>query len=103
MSSHNTHSNNHTDMSQEPTPSGTATAEPKDDEAITADSFEKSSRRQRLKKLCKSPAVESYEKNVSKEHKDWGTGNRFGGGPYRPLSMTPGAADYYTAKGGTGG
>lgn len=52
-----------------------------------------------LKKLFKSPAVESYEKNVSKDKKDWGTGNEFGGGPYRPLAMTPGAAEYYTAKG----
>lgn len=55
-----------------------------------------------LKRLFKSPAVERYEKTVSQEQKDWGTGNKFGGGPYRPLAMTPGAADYYTAKGATG-
>lgn len=55
-----------------------------------------------LKRLFKSPAVESYEKNVAKEQKNWGTGNKFGGGPYRPLAMTPGAADYYTSKGATG-
>lgn len=102
MSSHNTHQNNQTDMSQEPEPSGTAAIELRDNETIAADSSEKPSRRERLKRLFKSPAVESYEKNVSKEHKDWGTGNHFGGGPYRPLAMTPGAADYHTAKGGTG-
>jgi hypothetical protein len=54
-----------------------------------------------FKRLFKSPAVERYEKSVSKYQRDWGTGNKFGGGPYRPLAMTPGAGDYYTAKGAT--
>ncbi|KAH8196831.1 hypothetical protein TruAng_009001 [Truncatella angustata] len=55
-----------------------------------------------LKKLLKSPAVGVFEKNVSKDKQDWGTGNKFGDGPYRLLAMTPGAADYYIAKGATG-
>lgn len=55
-----------------------------------------------LREWFKSPAVKKYEQNVAKEQKDWGTGNKFGGGPYRPLAMTPGAADYYTSKGATG-
>ncbi|KAK9773771.1 hypothetical protein AB5N19_13837 [Seiridium cardinale] len=63
----------------------------------------KKSKLEAVKKLLKSPAVKRYEQSVSKEQKDWGTGNKFGGGPYRPLATTPGAGDYYTAKGATGG
>jgi hypothetical protein len=96
-------STKHTDTKSHEAEQNTATTDTNDVGGAAAGvAKEPLSKRQRLKKLFKSPAVESYEKNVSKEHKDWGTGNQFGGGPYRPLSMTPGAADYYTAKGASG-
>ncbi|ETS80312.1 hypothetical protein PFICI_07841 [Pestalotiopsis fici W106-1] len=83
-------------------PRQNTTADLNDTKGPAGGTREQLSKRQRLKSFFKSPAVESYEKNVSRERKDWGTGNQFGGGPYRPLSTTPGAADYYAAKGASG-
>lgn len=62
----------------------------------------KTSKRGLVRKLFKSPAVARYEEHVTAPRKDWGTGNQFGGGPYRPLMATQGVAAYLTASAAAG-